>query len=104
MQKEPRIALAFNGSCMQKPAKLAVPEEKANPRDPGLAKDDFVRMGIELVIEAVEFRRDAHQDHEGSAQPTDMPEVFPLLFQHELPRKSPPYGYQGHEAFGHHGT
>ena len=61
-------------------------------------------MGIELGIEAVEFRRDAHQDQEGRAHPPAMPEGVPLLRQHEFSRQRPPNGDQRHEAFGHERT
>ena len=53
MKIKERIAAALDGAGIEKPAELAIPEEKADTRDPGSPKDLFLRVPVELRIKTI---------------------------------------------------
>src|SRR5580700_1636700 len=88
MKIKERIAASLDGPGVEKPAKLAIPEEETDTRYAGSSKDALLRMLVELYIKTIEFRQREQRDQDERDPPADIPKLVPLFSDDPVHDKS----------------
>src|SRR5215472_17149730 len=104
MEIEERIAAALDGTGVEEPAELTVPEKETDPRYTRPAKHQLFRMKIELSVETIEFgKREEHGEHKGDV-PSDVEELLPVFSQGPVENEPGSDGDKDKRTLGHAGT
>ena len=69
MHKEKRIAAAFNGAGVKETTELTIPEKEFDTGNMCMVKNYFLRMNIELVVQAIQFGDNEYQYEYNRHQP-----------------------------------
>ena len=70
MKIEKGIAAAFDGTGVEEPTELAIPEKKSCTRNPGSAEYNFFGMKVELNIETIKLRYNKNYYQQDSEPPS----------------------------------